>query len=91
MKYTCLILAVVLSFFLIFAETHAHADLLRGDYNYAGDGPGGQNGNVLGAIDGFGGSVDQDNMIVPEPTTMLLLGTGMIGLAAFGRRIFKKR
>lgn len=37
-------------------------------------------------LDGFGSAPPPPGSAVPEPTTVLLFGTGLAGLAAFGRR-----
>lgn len=46
-------------------------------------------GSSLGDVDVTGGSVGV--AAVPEPATIFLLGSGLIGLAGYGRRKFKKK
>ena len=45
------------------------------------------NGGQIGSGDIIGGP---EGSPVPEPTTLILLGSGLVGLAGFGRKRFKK-
>lgn len=38
-----------------------------------------------------GDTMDSEFTATPEPTTLLLFGTGLLGLAAFGRKKFMKK
>ena len=65
---------------------YTYGDLQAGTYNLVmytiGDWPVGTHGDM---------TIQFEAQTVPEPTTLLLLGSGILGLAGFGRKKFKKK
>ena len=91
----------IISAILIFALTNYAYGMGSGSHhrssNSGGNGATFQASNDSGGNEGNGATLQDFNTTgesapvpVPEPSTMLLLGSGLIGLGAYVRRKFKK-
>ena len=49
------------------------------------------NVRVLNLINARGGRAQDQLVLVPEPSTLLILGAGLLGLGIFGRKRFKRK
>jgi hypothetical protein len=72
----------------IFAKSFVGWDSLLFSFNGLGAGLGWQFESVNGGMRLE--ITDKGSAPVPEPSTMMLLGSGLAGLAGYGRRRFKK-
>ena len=82
MKKLCLFLCVVVMFLGIVACPSENPTTTVGQSTLSS--------NSVTASDAVSGTIGNDVSPAPEPATLVLLGTGLVGLAGLGRKKFKK-